>query len=575
MKNFYLLRRTVMLCAVMLLHPGTSRADAFDEFYIGLTTYPGVKISNVRYTGDNSALAGGFVWQRGSGDGWTTGQRLTVAKVRPELWDSCCNVYDRLAVSNRVVRYRGKGDTQGIASLDESRNLIRVSEYSAADSTLYLLRAISEGEVSVPIIWKEVDTLDASTRDPLATAGEYELRMLALSRLWAGVKRNFAYLDRAPLDWDSVYTASMELATKELSRDEFAHGLQRIAALLGDGHTFVYGYDAGIESPVVTRLIGDRVYVDRVESSQFDSTGIRRGHELTHVNGIPVMEYGRTAVAPYVSSSTPQWTRHMTYEGRELLRAYPGDTLRLLFSDPAGHPTEVEYVAGTRPTDLKHLDPVMDFTVIDGNIGLLCISDFMASDFRERFDQLYPELLLTSGLVIDVRGNHGGNSTNGDYIMKHLISDSIPGLPWSSPAYVPALASWRLSQPQHKPAVGKLPPFTDRRLYHAPVAVVTDGGTFSAAEDFCALFRGSKRGKIFGTVTGGSTGNGVVIELLRGTAYANICSMHVTMPDGSEFVGIGIYPDCSVEETYESHFLSPRDAAIDAALHYVRSLAGT
>lgn len=564
-----------MLFVFMLLQPEISYADVFDDFYIRLTALPGVRISDVRYTGDNFAMAGGFVWQRGNGDGWTKGQRLTIPRVKPELWDSCCHIFDRLEELHYVVRFRGSGKTQGLASLDESRNLIRVGEYSAVDSTLYLLRAVSDGEMSVPVIWKEVDVLDASTRNPLASASEFQLRMMALLRLWAGVKHNFAYIGRAPVDWDSVYVASMELASHQLSRDAFAHQLQRIAAQLADGHTFVYGYDTGIESPLVTRMIADRVYVDKVESSWLDSIGIRRGHELTHINGMPVVEYGQSAITPYVSSSTPQWTRHMTYEGRELLRAQPGDTLRLCFSDSVGCLKEVEYIAGTRQADLKRMDPVLDFSVTDGNIGLLRISNFMASDFKERFDEIYPELLLTSALVIDLRGNHGGNSTNGDYILTHIISDSIPKLPWSSSSYVPALASWHLSQPPYRPVAGQLAPVEDRQLYLSPVAVVTDGGTFSAAEDFCASIRGSRRGKIFGTPTGGSTGNGVVLELLRGKAYANICSMHVTMPDGSEFVGIGIVPDYTVDETFGSHFHSSRDAAVGAALQYVRSLAGS
>lgn len=85
-------------------------------------------------------------------------------------------------------------------------------------------------------------------------------------------------------------------------------------------------------------------------------------------------------------------------------------------------------------------------------------------------------------------------------------------------------------------------PIHDSTPYLGEIILLTDRGTFSAAEDFCSLFRGMKRGLIVGTPTGGSTGNGVRVKLTK-DIYANICSKHDKMPDGTEFVGIGILPD--------------------------------
>lgn len=65
---------------------------------------------------------------------------------------------------------------------------------------------------------------------------------------------------------------------------------------------------------------------------------------------------------------------------------------------------------------------------------------------------------------------------------------------------------------------------------------------------------------------GGSTGNGVRIELIPGKNYVNICSKHDKGADGTEFVGIGIIPDHEVAETYKSFFKDKYDAAITAAL---------
>ena len=79
------------------------------------------------------------------------------------------------------------------------------------------------------------------------------------------------------------------------------------------------------------------------------------------------------------------------------------------------------------------------------------------------------------------------------------------------------------------------------------------------------MFRGMKRGPIVGTPTGGSTGNGVQTRLTKGI-YANICSKHDFMPDGTEFVGIGIIPDIIIEETPESYFSDTTDLVLTKAI---------
>lgn len=88
----------------------------------------------------------------------------------------------------------------------------------------------------------------------------------------------------------------------------------------------------------------------------------------------------------------------------------------------------------------------------------------------------------------------------------------------------------------------------DTPVYDKSVVLLVNSATFSAAEDFAVLFRNSRRGKIIGTPTGGSTGNPIVLDLGWGY-YGRICTRHERLADGTEFIGVGIQPDVSVEET--------------------------
>ena len=111
-------------------------------------------------------------------------------------------------------------------------------------------------------------------------------------------------------------------------------------------------------------------------------------------------------------------------------------------------------------------------------------------------------------------------------------------------------------------------PIGSKDIYSKPVVVLTDAGTFSAAEDFCVAFRNMKRGKLIGTTTGGSTGNPLEISL-PGDVHAMICTKKDRYPDGTIFVGVGIIPDIEVKETVDS-FLQEKDLVLEKAVQLLK-----
>ena len=113
-------------------------------------------------------------------------------------------------------------------------------------------------------------------------------------------------------------------------------------------------------------------------------------------------------------------------------------------------------------------------------------------------------------------------------------------------------------------------PIKNKQHYTGAIVTLINRGTFSAAEDFCSSLERMKRGPLIGQPTGGSTGNGVRVELIPRSSYANICSKHDLGADGSEFVGIGIIPNIPVEESADSYFRNPVDNALSAALKFLK-----
>lgn len=559
---------SILLFSPVIMAQKVVDSNILDQVYTSLRQQSGVSMDSVKYTGSDFQKSGGFAWQRGKGAGWTTGCRLTLRDVKPEEVKKVREHFASLSSSQYVNLH----NSNSAGTIVEATRTVYLYTYTPKDNILYFLKASTPGEVCVPISWTTVSYLDATKITPFSKAKETELRLLGLSRLWAEVKRNFVFMDRVKLNWDSLYVANIPLIMQAKDRDECFRILQRMAAQLGDGHTYVYGNNPQQSAvPLSTVLIDNRVYVDEVQSSFLLKQGIRRGMELVSINGESALDYGQKHIMPYVSSSTPQWTLHETYEGHALLTTVENDTLNLTFTSANSPSLKISYITESGTWDLEASKKTLSFELKKGNIGYLRINDFMASDIKQEFDRLYPQILKTSSLIIDIRNNPGGNSGNADYILRHLSSDSIKTDSWRSPMYIPAYASWSMKQPWHEAESEYMSPVKGKVIYDKPIVVLVNQGTFSAAEDFCSVFIGMKRGKLIGTMTGGSTGNGVHVGLIPGHTDANICSKHDIMPDGTEFVGIGIRPDIEVKETYKSYFKGDEDAATKEALQYLRS----
>jgi carboxyl-terminal processing protease len=162
--------------------------------------------------------------------------------------------------------------------------------------------------------------------------------------------------------------------------------------------------------------------------------------------------------------------------------------------------------------------------------------------------------------VIDIRGNDGGDTP------RKLVAALMPR-PYrfwlaETPMRV-ALdlaeggAPGRLRWPavQHEPQPG---------AFAGPVAILQDGGTFSAAEDFVAPFRDNGRARIFGETSAGSSGQPFFQDLGDGLSF-RVGAKRQWLADGTEFEGVGIRPDVEVIPTVEDIRLG-RDPVLARAL---------
>src|SRR5205807_8272244 len=90
-------------------------------------------------------------------------------------------------------------------------------------------------------------------------------RQLAVAKLWAEVRHNYAYWDRVRADWDSALVANLALAAGHPSDLQFLHALRRTLALLGDGESDVRPAPAVrarlARPPLELRAVEHRVFI--------------------------------------------------------------------------------------------------------------------------------------------------------------------------------------------------------------------------------------------------------------------------------------------------------------------------
>jgi C-terminal processing protease CtpA/Prc len=191
--------------------------------------------------------------------------------------------------------------------------------------------------------------------------------------------------------------------------------------------------------------------------------------------------------------------------------------------------------------------PGASFSLRPDGIAVLVIDEFEDTQGTATLLANLPLVASSRGLVIDIRAN-GGGSTPVD-LLQVLTREPIHGPLMRTTSYSAAdrargvLPGWTDAPPFQVPAD------PDHHV-DVPVAVLTSARTFSAAEDFVALFNAMHRGITVGETTAGSTGQPLYFQL-PGGGSARICTRNDRAPDGTVFEGVGLRPAIPVSPTAE------------------------
>lgn len=394
-------------------------------------------------------------------------------------------------------------------------------------------------------------------------------KLYGLAQFWKGVDKNFAFFDQVPqLDWDSMYYAHIPMVQATKTDYDYVRLLQRMCHELQDGHTRVYlpqYLNQKRNRPAVyTEMIDGKVFITNVINDTIAALGVKPKMEIISIDGMPVRDYAETHVKPYAFSSTPQDLDVRLY-AYQLLEGWKTAPVRLELKTEQGG-----IITRDLPRNLQRNHPqsgIMSFEMLDNDIGLLTIRRFWGENFEEVFNDIFPLLEKTKGLIVDVRKNDGGNSNNSVYVMSHLSSKPFYTSNWSTPVYNAAYDSWDRPQEWYSEKGELVTPDSSIIPYQKPIAMLIGARTYSAGEDFCSYYQQADIGPMIGSLTAGSTGNPTGINLVK-DIWGQVCTKRDVFYDGTEFVGYGVQPDISVEYTADD-YLADKDTVLQAAMAYL------
>jgi C-terminal processing protease CtpA/Prc len=363
-------------------------------------------------------------------------------------------------------------------------------------------------------------------------------------------------------DWDALYAELAPLvkeAEQQNDSQAFFRALQEFTYAFQDGHVSVTGerFRDLVWQPVSggyglsARELdnGDVIAAFVLPRSPADQAGIQTGALITAVNDEPV-QVAIEQVKPISAPHSTEFTRRFE-QVRFLMRAAPGSTITVTFTNPGGSEQTVtmlavdetySYIATSQYLYYNPYAPPVEYWFLQSGIGYVRINS--NSDDLNLIIRLFERALKTfedndaAGLIIDLRQNSGGSPLG---LAGYLTNDEIA---------LGTLEYFNENTGQFEPRGRESTVRPNQNQYRfSQMALLVDQTCYSACEIEAYAFS-----QIPGMhVVGYFPTAGVEAEVARGEhkmpedITVRVPTGRFVLPDGSIFLeGVGVQPTVRV-----------------------------
>jgi len=368
------------------------------------------------------------------------------------------------------------------------------------------------------------------------------------------------------LNWDSVAAAYRPRALAAERSREFHEVLSRMLASLRVSHAVILSperlaaeraREPGWTGAEVRRLPEGWVVCRVSHGSPAEKAGLRPGDVVDSIAGVSADAIAAAGDRPWLVARERLGATTAGVNGA--LAGNRGSVIRVVARDGTDRSRVLELHSARYPgtsVRIGNLPParaILEIRRLDGGFGYLRLTAFVPA-LEPPLRSAIADMRGAPGLVIDLRGNPGGYDRLGDHLAGLLVSAPT------------VLTETRLRRgvrvDQATPGpIG----------YHGPVAVLVDGLSASASEQFTAPLQELGRVIVVGERSAGADLEAGVVDLPTGAVMMVPIGQPRTR-GGRVIEGAGVQPDVEVHLT-RAALLAGRDEQLEAAVRELRRRA--
>lgn len=427
---------------------------------------------------------------------------------------------------------------------------------TAKDASGHATDGHLEANASIVETPRPVASSLAESAGPAKLAAEgltLDKRLEILEALWRNLSEIYPALEYKGIRGRAWIAPAEQRARQAKTDQEFYDILLEQMASLKDTHTRIISYPGQpqlVPPPVALNQVEGKVAVIRAAAD----TTLSPGEIIVSIEDRPA-EVCLAEQIKRVCNSTERGRIHEACG--QLLRGPPDSIVNVSVQGAAGAVRRVALRRRFNPELWR--EPAISARTLGDSIGYIRISRWTDDTIPEQFDRALETFKAAQGLIIDVRGNGGGNDQLADLVNGRLIDKPV----------ISSIDFWRQAgTDQYTRTMGWVQP-RGPWTYRGRMAVLIDDASMSACEHFASGIEAMGKVLLVGLPTNGAGGGPTIVKLPDGTRVAISRALGLRA-NGVVFEGHGIPPHIYTAPTLKD-LRTGRDAALETAKEWISS----